>query len=98
MVHLRGLAVHELRRADDVAAKGCADGLMPKADAEDGRLCRPAKRWTSGMLMPASWGVQGPGESRMRSGSRASTSSTVSSSLRRMTMSAPSSPMYWTRL
>ena len=36
------------------------------------------------MLMPASCGVQGPGEMRMRSGCRASTSAGVSSSLRRI--------------
>ena len=32
---LAGLAVHQLRRADDVAAKGRADGLVPQTHAED---------------------------------------------------------------
>jgi hypothetical protein len=27
--------VHQLRRADDVAAEGRADGLVPEADPED---------------------------------------------------------------
>ena len=39
-----GLAVHELRRADDLAAEGCADGLVAEADAEDGDLLVSRKR------------------------------------------------------
>ena len=42
--------------------------------------------------MPASFGVQGPGESTIASGSRESASSTVILSLRTTTGSAPSSP------
>ena len=38
MVDLAGFAVHELAGADDVAAEGCADGLMAEADAEDGNF------------------------------------------------------------
>ena len=77
MFDLAGLAVHELRCADDVASEGCADSLMAEADSEDWSL--PAKRWIRGMRMPASCGVQGPGDSTSRSGARASTSSTLSS-------------------
>jgi hypothetical protein len=36
VVDLAGFAMHELRGTDDVAAEGCADGLMAEADAEDG--------------------------------------------------------------
>ena len=98
----RGFAVHELRGADDLGAEGCADGLVAEADAERG-ICSAAgscaRRWMSGIRMPASCGVQGPGESRMREGRRAMMSSGVSSSLRFTVISfSPSSPMYWTRL
>jgi len=48
--------------------------------------------------MPASAGVQGPGETTRRSGWRASSSATVALSLRTTSTSAPSSPRYWTRL
>ncbi len=59
---------------------------------------RPAKASTSAMETPASFGVQGPGESTMRSGASASTPATSISSLRRTTTSAPSSPRYCTTL
>ena len=48
--------------------------------------------------MPASVGVQGPGETTSRSGAMASTSSTVAASLRTTRTSAPSSARYWYRL
>ena len=38
VLDVAGFAVHQLRRADDVAAKGRADGLMAEADAEDRHL------------------------------------------------------------
>ncbi len=50
------------------------------------------------MEQPASCGVHGPGEIRMRSGRIASISSGDTASLRRITISAPNSPMYCTRL
>jgi hypothetical protein len=56
----------------------------------------PSRRITS-TETPASLGVHGPGETTIRSGARAAISSTVSSSLRRTSISAPSSPRYCTR-
>ena len=44
--------------------------------------------------IPASAGVQGPGETTSRSASRSSSSSTVALSLRTTSSSAPSSPRY----
>src|SRR5581483_4631511 len=35
-----GLAVHQLRRADDAASEGCADGLMSETYTEDRYLDR----------------------------------------------------------
>ena len=43
-------------------------------------------------------GVQGPGETTRRSGRRSSSSPTAALSLRTTSISAPSSPRYWTRL
>ena len=48
--------------------------------------------------MPASFGVQGPGESTIASGSAAITAAGAILSLRWTTTSAPSSPRKWTRL
>ena len=42
----------------------------------------PAKRWISGTEMPASLGVQGPGETTICEGAMAATSSSVIASLR----------------
>ena len=52
-------------------AEGLADGLVPQADAQDGHP--PGDRWISGTEIPASLGVQGPGEITMRSGAKAAT-------------------------
>jgi hypothetical protein len=49
-------------------------------------------------VMPASFGVQGPGEITMCDGESESIFSTLSSSLRNTRTSAPSSPRYCTRL
>ena len=57
-----------------------------------------AKRRIASTDTPASAGVHGPGDTITRAGSRASSSSTVSASLRTTSISAPSSPRYWTRL
>ena len=35
---LRGLAVHQVGRLDDLAPEGLADALVAQADAEDGDL------------------------------------------------------------
>ncbi len=48
--------------------------------------------------IPASAGVQGPGETTRRSAPRSSSSPTSALSLRTTSISAPSSPRYWTRL
>jgi hypothetical protein len=56
------------------------------------------KRSITAQLMPASFGVQGPGETQMWSGLSFSISSSVIWSLRRISMTAPISPKYWTRL
>ena len=85
------LAVHRQRRAHDLAAEGLADRLVAEADAEDrDRSARPVS--IRSRQMPASFGVQGPGESTIASGSAASTSSTAILSLRCTATSAPSSP------
>ena len=67
MPHLGKLAMHRLRRAHDVAAERLADRLMAEADAEDrngsARPCSIRSR-----QMPASFGVQGPGDSTIASG------------------------------
>ena len=63
-----GLAVHEVRGADDASAEGFADGLMARHTPRTGTF--PAKWRMSSMLMPASCGVHGPGETTMRSGRR----------------------------
>jgi len=92
----RGLSMHEPRCADDVAPKHLPDALVAEADAEQRRFfAEPA---VTSLLMPASVRVQGPGEITMRSGFIAAISSSVISSLRFTTSSAPSSPKYWTRL
>ena len=48
VLDLAGLAVHELGGADDVAAEGCADGLVAEADAEDGDARAAVRRARSG--------------------------------------------------
>ncbi len=48
--------------------------------------------------MPASFGVQGPGESTIASGCRAMASATVSLSLRTTSQRPPTSPRKWYRL
>ena len=94
--HRAGLAVHQRLRANNFSAKSFPDGLMAQANAKNRRLARhvPDQRHQ----YPASCGVHGPGDNNIRSGFMASTSSGVTSSLRRTTTSAPSSPRYWTRL
>ena len=76
MLDFAGLAVHQLWRAYDVAAKRRADRLMPEADAENRNsgVFAFAKCLINSMLMPASCGVHGPGEITIRSGCSASTS------------------------
>ena len=54
--------------------------------------------FTTSLEMPASFGVQGPGEMTTASGLSASISAMVISSLRFTTGSTPNSPKYWTRL
>ena len=61
----RQLAMHLARGADDIAAELLADGLVAEADAEDG-FALPAKVFMMSRLTPASLGVQGPGEMRIR--------------------------------
>ena len=66
----RQLAVHRRRRAHHLAAERLADRLMAEADAEDRNVsARPCA--IRSRQMPASLGVQGPGESTMASGSAA---------------------------
>ena len=48
--------------------------------------------------MPASFGVQGPGDSTIASGWRASASATEILSLRQTSQRAPTSPRKWNRL
>ena len=58
-----GFAVHQLLRANDVAAERLSDRLMSQADAEDRDLA--LEPFESARLTPASFGVQGPGEIRI---------------------------------
>ena len=61
----------------------------------------PAKARIAGTDTPASAGEQGPGDTTSRvtpASMRAPMSSSVSSSLRTVSTSAPSSPRYWTML
>ncbi len=57
-----------------------------------------ANRRLASIETPASTGRQGPGEITTRSGRDRSSSSTVATSFRTTSGSAPSSPRYWTRL
>ena len=78
----RRLAVHQLGRADDVAAEGDADALVPEADAEH----RDARRRTAGSPRPRSRrprAVRARARSRCDRAACSATSSSVSSSLRR---------------
>ena len=68
-------SVHQTFGADDFSAGGLADGLMAEADAEDGK--RPENFVTAAQEMPASLGVQGPGEMIRCVGFSRSISSTV---------------------
>ena len=83
--------MHDLMAAHDVAAKGLPDGLMAKADAQQGNA-RLGAASVSGRQIPAEAGSQGPGDSTMLDGRRAITACTSSASLRLTTTSAPSSP------
>ena len=60
VLHRRHLAVHQLRRADDLAAERDADALVAEADAEHRR--RGPKRRMTSTEIPASSGRPGPGE------------------------------------
>ena len=51
-----------------------------------------------GTVTPAWLGAHGPGDTTMAVGRSSPISSTATASFRRTTMSAPSSPRYWTRL
>jgi hypothetical protein len=73
-----------------------ADRLVPQADAQDRQLAGevPDRLDRDARFRRRA----GPGEITSRSGLRAAISSTVISSLRNTSTSAPSSPKYWTRL
>ena len=91
------LAVHRRRRADHLAAECLTDRLMAETDAQHRDSC-PAAAVIRSRQMPASFGVQGPGDSTIASGWRASASATLSLSLRDTSQRAPTSPRKWTRL
>ena len=79
----------------------CAIDWWPRQTPKMGTF--PAKDLTMSQLMPASLGVQGPGEMMMWSGFRAWASAMVILSLRktcksRLAGSGQSWPMHWTRL
>ena len=86
----REFAVDGLRRAHDLAAIGIPDGLVTKADAKD-RDCT-ACGMDQIRQIPASLGVQGPGESTIASGAALMTSPVLISSLRYTLTSAPRDP------
>ncbi len=87
--------MHDLARAHDAPAEGLADALVAEADAENRHACRRSAG-SPRSEMPASFGVQGPGEITIFAGASASMSSSVISSLRTTFTSAPSSPRYCT--
>ena len=95
VAHERGLAVHELAGAHDLPPNTCADRLQPEADAEHRHVAgsegRDRLTQDAGVLRTAR-----PGRHSTRSGCSPSASSTVRSSLRCTSGSAPSSPRYWT--
>jgi hypothetical protein len=88
--------VHRLRRAHHAPPERLSDRLMPQAHAEHGDVFGAFS--TASREIPASLGVHGPGDITILSGLRAGISPAESSSLRRTTTSAPSSPRYCTRL
>ena len=71
----RGLAMHDSVGPDDVRAEAVPDALVAQADAQQGIL--GPNRATTSLEIPASRGVQGPGEMISRLGPAASISSSV---------------------
>ena len=96
VVDVRRLAVHELVRRADLAAEDVTIAWWPRQTPSNGT--RPANARTISSETPASSGRPGPGETTRCVGSSRSASSTVISSLRRTTTSAPSSPNRCARL
>jgi len=80
VMDLARFAMKEFRSADDFAAERSANGLMAEAHTENRKFSGEALDQLH--EMPASCGVQGPGEITMRSGFRRTISSTVILSLR----------------
>ena len=76
------LSVHRPRGAHHAAPVGRADRLVAEADAED-RNGGPESADRPSTEIPASAGVQGPGEMMMWLGARAAISSSVTASFRR---------------
>jgi hypothetical protein len=93
MMDGRSFAVHHFRRSHDSGPKDLGDGLMAKTNAQQRNLTGITAITAS--EMPDSFGVQGPGEITIFSGINAAISSSVSSSLRLTSTSAPSSQKYW---
>ena len=85
---VRELAVHQLRRAHDLAAIGLADRLVAEADAEDRHRRRPPSRSAPGRCRPRS-ACRARATARSPRAARASASSAEILSLRTTCGSAP---------
>jgi hypothetical protein len=92
-----GLAVHQLLGPDDLAAESRANGLVPQADPQDRQLAREMadRRHRDTRLGRRAR----PGRNHQPVGpAQPVDPSSVISSLRNTSTSAPSSPKYWTML
>ena len=93
----RGLAVHDLARAHDLAAEGLPDRLVAEAHAQDRDL--PGVRRMTSQADPGLVGRARPGRDHDVGRARARRCRRPAiSSLRTTRTSCPSSPRYWTRL
>ena len=95
--HFGGFAVHETLGTIHFAAEDGAEGLMSEANTEHGNFA--VKCLMASDEIPSSLrGSPGPGEMTRWDGLSVSNSFSVTWSLRKTLISAPSSPKYWTRL
>ena len=89
--------MHQPIRAHHLAAEDIADALVPQADAEQGSRCAEGADHVIGNARLVRR-ARARARSRCVSGLQSRDFLHVISSLRFTTISAPSSPKYWTRL